>query len=109
LANKIYCFGGATTDPVMNMLDISSNIGSTSDELKNKWARIATNTNNIDIQPRDSAQTMQMPDGKTLLISGGWIYTNTNLVSQTIAFNGESQSWASYANYTDGTYGNRQM
>jgi hypothetical protein len=30
-------------------------------------------------------------------------------VSQSIAFNAESQSWESYANYTEAPYENRQM
>lgn len=116
LTNKIYCFGGVGNDvnrtafdAAMNMLDISSNIGSTADALKSKWEKVATASNNLDIQARDSPQFMQMPDGKTLLISGGWIYSNTNLAYQTIAFNGETQTWNSYANYIEGSYGNRQM
>jgi hypothetical protein len=74
LENKIYCFGGEmtasiapkATDTIMNMLDISTNIGSTADELKNKWVTISTNTKNLNIRPRYEPQTMLLPDGKTM-------------------------------------------
>lgn len=93
----------------MTMLDISNNSGSTADDLKNKWATVTTNPNGLDIKSRDSPQAMQLPDGKTLVLSGGWNNAFTNLVSQTIAFNGENQFWIGYANYTEPPYGNRQM
>lgn len=93
----------------MNMLDISNSSGKTADELKTMWSRITTNSGSYEIIPRDTAQTMQMPDGKNLLVSGGWSHTGRKLTSQTLTFDGESQSWNQYQNYTEGSYGNRQM
>lgn len=91
------------------MLDIRSGSGSTLDELKNQWVTVTTNTNGLDIKTRMYTQSMQLPDGKTLLLSGGWNRDYANLVQQTIAFNGEDLSWQGYANYTESPYGNRQM
>lgn len=115
MSKKIYCYGGLTdaegdiSDVSMVMLDVFNNSGSTADEMKDKWVTITTNTNGVDLNSRDFPQIMQLPDDKTLLISGGWNTANTRLTSQTITYNSETNSWKDYANYTEEPYGNRQM
>jgi hypothetical protein len=115
LKQSILFLGGLTTaeggvsDNSMIMLDILSNSEITADELKDKWATVTTYTNGLNIQPRDVPQTMQLPDGKTLLLRGGCNTASSKLAYQTISFNAESHSWEGYANYAEGAYRNRQM
>lgn len=92
------------------MLDISAYSGSTAEELSDKWVTITTSNNNIDVKKRDGPQSMTLPDGKTMLIIGGTFPDNDSpLVSQTLAFNRETQSWGSYESYEDNNFGPRQM
>lgn len=114
MENDIFCFGGSTSypkasDTVMTKLGISANFGSTAEELKKKWAIVNTEINNLNIQARDTPQSMQLPDGKTLLIQGGFSRPNVTSNCYTLAFNGETLSWNKYANYQESPYGNRQM
>lgn len=115
LSNKIYCFGGSTSadlsfpDSTMVMLDIVNGSGSTLDELKNQWVTVTTYPNGLDITTRVFTQSTQLPDGKSLLISGGWNNDYNNLAAQTLVFNGEDLTWRGFANYTEYPYGNRQM
>lgn len=115
LSDKIYCFGGLTTagtsfpDSTMVMLDIVNGSGSTLDELKDQWVTVTTFPNGLDITTRAYTQSMQLSDGKTLLISGGWNNDYTNLAVQTLAFNAEDLGWRGFANYTEYPYGDRQM
>ncbi|KAG2202471.1 hypothetical protein INT47_013087 [Mucor saturninus] len=115
LSKKIYCYGGLTdadgtiSDVSIVMLDVFNNSGSTADEMMNRWVTVTTNTNGVDLNARDFPQIMQMPDDKTLLISGGWNNAYTKLTSQTITYNSETNSWKNYANYTEAPYGNRQI
>ncbi|KAI7889480.1 uncharacterized protein EV154DRAFT_514362 [Mucor mucedo] len=115
LSDKIYCFGGLTTagtsfpDSTMVMLDIVNGSGSTLDELKDQWVTVTTFPNGLDITTRAYTQSMQLSDGKTLLISGGWNNDYTNLAVQTLAFNAEDLGWRGFANYTEYPYGDRQI
>ncbi|KAI7871988.1 uncharacterized protein EV154DRAFT_529417 [Mucor mucedo] len=115
LSKKIYCYGGLTdadgtiSDVSIVMLDVFNSSGSTADEMMNRWVTVTTNTNGVDLKARDFPQIMQMPDDKTLLISGGWNNAYTKLTSQTITYNSETNSWKNYANYTEAPYGNRQI
>lgn len=93
----------------MVMLDIFNNSGSTAVEMKDRWVTVTTNTNGVDLSSRDLPQVMQLPDGKTLLLSGGWNTASTRLTSQTIAYSADTNSWNAYANYVEVPFGNRQM
>ncbi|KAG2203960.1 hypothetical protein INT47_007543 [Mucor saturninus] len=91
------------------MLDIFNSSKSTADQLKDRWETITTNTAGIDLKARDAPQTVQLPDGKTMLMSGGWSSRTSKLSAQTIAFNAENRSWVSYPDYTEAPYGVRQI
>ncbi|KAG2202458.1 hypothetical protein INT47_013074 [Mucor saturninus] len=93
----------------MVMLDIVNGSGSTLDELKDQWVTVTTFPNGLDITTRAYTQSMQLSDGKTLLISGGWNNDYSNLAVQTLAFNAEDLSWRGFANYTEYPYGDRQI
>lgn len=115
LANKIHCFGGATSievkksDTSMITLDILNLSQSTADELKTKWTYVTTDTRGADVRPRDGPQSVLLPDGETMIISGGFTPGNNKLNSQAISFNAKSMSWAEYGNYNEVPYGVRQM
>lgn len=114
-SNKIYCYGGARgnftyelpIDTSMYTLDLAQN--ATMSDLASAWQLINTNTNGVIIDARVYPQSAQISDTQ-LLMSGGF---NTLLVDaiqdQTIVYDTSSNSWSSYPNYTEGTYGNRQM
>lgn len=115
LADKIYCYGGspATSEnniDYLSMLDISSYVGSTASELENKWVTVNTAETSINMEHRTNQQSMQLSDGKNLLISGGLtLYTKPALKDQTIVFNADTLSWEAYPNYEEPPFGNRQM
>ncbi|KAI7895694.1 uncharacterized protein EV154DRAFT_494626 [Mucor mucedo] len=115
LANKIHCFGGATSievkksDTSMITLDILNLSQSTADELKTKWTYVTTDTRGADVRPRDGPQSVLLPDGETMIISGGFTPGNNKLNSQAISFNAKSMSWAEYGNYNEVPYGVRQI
>jgi hypothetical protein len=91
----------------MYTLDIRQNASMLS--LGGSWQLINTNTNGVTIDSRVYGQAAQISDTQ-LLISSGF---NTLLVSgiqdQTIVYDTTTNSWSSYANYTEGSTGNRQM
>ncbi|KAG2213020.1 hypothetical protein INT47_011169 [Mucor saturninus] len=94
----------------LSMLDISSYTGSTAADLENKWVTVNTAQTDIGMNHRTNQQSMQLADGKTLLISGGYtVYTKPALKDQTIAFNAETLSWEAYPNYEEAPFGNRQI
>lgn len=97
-----------TTDTNMTVLDIMANSGITTVELQSKWHLIETDRKGLYIEPRWDPQTMELLDGKTMVISGGFGSQRMNYAYQTLAFNGETQSWSAFANYMDGP-DNRQM
>ncbi|KAG2204591.1 hypothetical protein INT47_012650 [Mucor saturninus] len=114
LATKIYCFGGRLQSNVypdtnMVMLDILNYSGSTAEEFKNRWVTVTTNPNGLEISQRGGIATVPLPDGKTMLLLGGWSGGNTKLPSQMLAFNGETRSWQKYPDYTEDPYGVRQI
>ncbi|KAI7893663.1 uncharacterized protein EV154DRAFT_600713 [Mucor mucedo] len=115
LAKKIYCLGGLstidvlTTEATMNVLDIANYNGSTSKELTSQWEMIVTDTTTVTLESRRNTQTMQYPDGKSMLISGGFSSTDVALKDQTLIFNGETRSWNRSENYVEYPYGSRQI
>lgn len=115
LANKIHCFGGAIStevkisDTSMITLDILNMSKSTADELTNKWSYITTDTHGVDVRARDGPQCVLLPDGETMLLSGGFTAGNNKLNRQAIAYNAKSGSWAEYKDYDEVPYGVRQM
>lgn len=115
LIGKLYCYGGSPVNSdkdinYLSMLDISSYTGSTAADLENKWVTVNTAQTDIGMNHRTNQQSMQLADGKTLLISGGYtVYTKPALKDQTIAFNAETLSWEAYPNYEEAPFGNRQM
>ena len=116
MSQRIYCFGGsassdvdAISDSNLMYLDIVNGSGISTAELATKWTPITSITNGINIQSRDNPQSMVLPDGKTLLLSGGWNSADSKLVSQTIAYNADSNSWSGYPSYTEPPFGVRQM
>lgn len=93
----------------MNVLDIANYNGSTSKELTSQWEMIVTDTTTVTLESRRNTQTMQYPDGKSMLISGGFSSTDVALKDQTLIFNGETRSWNRSENYVEYPYGSRQM
>ncbi|KAL9559549.1 hypothetical protein MBANPS3_000375 [Mucor bainieri] len=111
LSGKIYCFGGYTgptsnynRDTSLYALD-TSNIH---DSFATKWEEItdAANSNLATTEPKVKAQVAVPGDGKNLLISGGFPFSNHSTVPQHILYNAESNSWRSLAEFDDGPNGN---
>lgn len=115
LAKKIYCFGGSADSDIlppeiyMSLLDVSNLNGSTPKDLATQWENIETDAKTITLQSRRYAQTVPLPDGKSMLINGGSGPGDMLLANQTLVFNGETRSWSCYENYVEYPYGNRQM
>ncbi|KAI9365210.1 hypothetical protein BD770DRAFT_378033 [Pilaira anomala] len=116
LNKKIFCFGGLTmvnktsvSDSIIYTLDIVNNKGLLREELSTKWEPIPPYTNGVEMHLRESSQSMALPDGKTMLLSGGWNSEYTSLISQTIAFNVDRNEWTEYPSYEEPPFGNRQI
>ncbi|KAI9253103.1 hypothetical protein EDC94DRAFT_620243 [Helicostylum pulchrum] len=116
LSQKIYCFGGSTGSDVDSVLDsnlmyldIVYGSGNSTKELATRWTTIAANTNGVNIQSRRNPQSMVLPEGKTMLLSGGWNSDKSGLVSQTIAYSADNNSWSAYPSYTEPPFGVRQI
>ncbi|KAG2234679.1 hypothetical protein INT48_005831 [Thamnidium elegans] len=91
-------------------LDIVYGSGNSTEELATRWTTITANTNGVNnIQSRRNPQSMVLPDGKTMLLSGGWNSDKSGLVSQTIAYNADNNSWSAYPSYTEPPFGVRQI
>ncbi|KAL7330093.1 hypothetical protein PS15p_205081 [Mucor circinelloides] len=110
LSGKIYCYGGWTgpssavkRDTSLYTLDISN----VTDNFATKWEEItdAVNANLASTEPRGRAQVAVPTDGKNLLISGGFPYSNNSATAQHLVFNAESKSWRSLAEFDDGPNG----
>lgn len=50
---------------------------------------------------------MPLPDGKRLLIQGGYNYESTPLTDQSIIYNAETNAWEKFSNYYDANNGGR--
>ncbi|KAI7893495.1 uncharacterized protein EV154DRAFT_561240 [Mucor mucedo] len=114
LSNKIYCFGGKITkdgnlDNSINVLDIVAYSGSTADELKNKWQNISSNMNGNNIQFTSHSQNVVLPDGKSMLLSGGEGFIDNSSAPITRVYDSESNSWSIYPEYTDPDSGRRRI
>lgn len=91
------------------MLDIFSYSGSTLNQLQNQWVTITANTNGIYYQSRENPQGMALPDGKSILLSGGYNTAESYLVAQTVVYNAVNNTWTNYSSYSEPPYGIRQM
>ncbi|KAL9536902.1 hypothetical protein MBANPS3_012271, partial [Mucor bainieri] len=76
--------------------------------LASKWDEItdAENSNIASTEPRTRGQVANPGDGKNLLISGGFPYSNHSTTPQHLVYNAESNSWRSLAEFDDGPNGN---
>ncbi|GAN11338.1 hypothetical protein MAM1_0552d10897 [Mucor ambiguus] len=110
LNGKIYCYGGwtgpssaAKRDTSLYSLDISN----VTDSFATKWEEItdAANANLASTEARSRTQVAVPSDGKNLLISGGFPYSNHSTTPQHLVFNAESKSWRSLAEFDDGPNG----
>lgn len=113
LSKKIYCIGGKIDingglDNSVNVLDIAAYSGSTADELNDKWQTISSNISELNIKLPSLPQSMALPDGKSMILSGGMGFYNGSSPS-TLAYNSENNSWSIYPEYTEFGYGRRQM
>lgn len=114
LSNKIYCLGGITeiegsSDNSINVLDIVAYSGSTADELSDKWQHLSSNVDGHNIQIIQHSQRMVLPDGKSMLLSGGAISAYDPSTPSTVVYHSESNSWTTYPEYTELNFGRRQM
>lgn len=95
-------------DTSLYVLDISN----VTDNFATKWQEItdAVNANLASTEARGRAQVAVPSDGKNLLISGGFPYTNHSTTPQHLVYNTESNTWRSLAEFDDGPNGKyRQM
>ncbi|KAF1796000.1 hypothetical protein V8B55DRAFT_1468748 [Mucor lusitanicus] len=108
LSNKIYCYGGyvkgSTDNDTLTVLDINSNNGSSFQNLINKWEPVAFQSANS-FGFRAFAQAVPFPDGKRLLLQGGYNYESTPLLDHSIVYNAETNSWDKLPNYYDANNG----
>ncbi|GAA5804779.1 hypothetical protein HPULCUR_010286 [Helicostylum pulchrum] len=98
-----------SADSSLMYLDIVYSSGNSTKELATRWTTIAANTNGVNIQSRRFPQSMVLPDGKTMILSGGWNTDKSGLVSQTIAYSADNNSWSVYPSYTESPLGVRQI
>ncbi|KAK4515110.1 Glutathione synthetase [Mucor velutinosus] len=110
LSGKIYCYGGWTgpssavkRDTSLYTLDITN----VTDNFETKWEEITNvvNANIASTEVRGRAQVAVPSDGKNLLISGGFPYSNHSTTPQHLVFNAETKSWKSLAEFDDGPNG----
>ncbi|KAI8367177.1 hypothetical protein EDC96DRAFT_564753 [Choanephora cucurbitarum] len=105
LDRKVYCYGGfvanTQADDSMVVLDINKNGGDTIGNLNGQWEPASPATNNIKFGRRAYPQTVALPDGKSLMIQGGYNYQNTTFGDQTIIYSTESNAWSKQPNYVD--------
>lgn len=116
LKGAIYCFGGnrgnfttdIATDTTMYRLDLSKN--ATMAELATNWTLVQPNTNGVTVESRKGPQFAKISDTQ-LVFSGGYGggANNAPILDQTIVYDAETNSWSKYANYAEGSFGNRQM
>jgi hypothetical protein len=92
----------------MFILDISQANGANITELQSNWKPITPNTAGVDVQRRENSQCEAI-EGTHLVLSGGYGGTDVAMADQTIAYNAEDNTWTKYANYMEGSFGNRQM
>ncbi|CAO0796622.1 unnamed protein product [Mucor circinelloides] len=108
LSNKIYCYGGyvkgSTDNDTLTVLDVNSNNGAPSQNLVNKWESVASQSSN-NFGFRAFPQAVPFPDGKRLLIQGGYNYESTPLLDQSIVYNAETNAWEKLPNYYDASNG----
>lgn len=112
----IYCFGGVPAvgdntlaDNTTMMIDLTICNGNTAAEIKDRWFTETPNTNGVDTQPRSFPQNIALPDGHRFLLSGGFNGRSGSLADQTIVYEVLTKKWSKYANFEDGSFGNRQM
>jgi hypothetical protein len=93
----------------MFVLDISKANGASMTELQNSWNIETPNTAGVNTEKRRDCQYAAV--GTKLVISGGvgGINSGPAMTQQTIAYDAEDNSWKTYPNYAEGTFGNRQM
>ncbi|KAK4512949.1 uncharacterized protein ATC70_003660 [Mucor velutinosus] len=113
---SIYCFGGVPAvgdntlpDNTVMMIDLTFCNENTAQEIKDKWVTEAPRAERVDILPRSHAQGIALPDGHQFLLSGGFNNGSGPIADQTIVYNVFTQKWSKYANFVDGSFGNRQM
>ncbi|CAO0801565.1 unnamed protein product [Mucor circinelloides] len=112
----IYCFGGVPAvgdntlaDNTTMMIDLTICNGNTAAEIKDRWFTETPNTNGVDTQPRSFSQNIALPDGHRFLLSGGFNGRSGSLADQTIVYDVLTKKWSKYANFEDGSFGNRQI
>ncbi|KAK4516915.1 uncharacterized protein ATC70_000242 [Mucor velutinosus] len=108
LSNKIYCYGGyvkgSTDNDTLAVLDINNNNGASFQNLISKWESVTPQSSN-NFGFRAFAQAVPFPDGKRLMLQGGYNYGNTPLLDHSIVYNAETNSWDKLPNYYDASNG----
>lgn len=74
--------------------------------MRDKWVPVQPSTT-FNPEQRRSMTAIALPDGKRLLIQGG--YSNSKLVNQTIIYDSTTNSWKNALPYTEVNRGVRQM
>lgn len=110
----MYCYGGYVKGSLDNdtliALDINSNNGAPYQNLISQWVAVAPQSSTINFGFRAFAQAVPLPDGKRLLIQGGYNYESSPLTDQSIVYNAETNAWEKFSNYYDANNGgDRQM
>ncbi|KAI8328809.1 hypothetical protein EDC96DRAFT_530140 [Choanephora cucurbitarum] len=114
LSSKIYCYGGyvkgSSDDDGLIMLDINKNDGKPFGNLINQWENVTPVSNRIVFGRRAFAQTVALPDGKSMMVQGGYNYKSTSIEDQNIVYNAETNAWSIQPNYYEAQNGgNRQI
>ncbi|KAL9556680.1 hypothetical protein MBANPS3_001766 [Mucor bainieri] len=113
----IYCFGGVPAvgdntlpDNTTMMIDLTTSNGYRAEEIKSRWYTETPNADGVEFQPRSHPQGMALPDGHRFLLSGGFNNKSPGLIAdQTIVYDIYTKKWTKYANFVDGSFGNRQI
>ncbi|KAI8383025.1 hypothetical protein BD560DRAFT_385811 [Blakeslea trispora] len=117
LNSKVYCFFGdvqradaqSALDNAINVLDLANATGKTAIELQSQWKPVSSNTNGVDISPRQQPQASVLGDGRRIFFDGGYIPFVPRLSDPTIIYDAVDNKWTKGQPYSEPPYGPRQI
>lgn len=86
IAGKIYCIGEGieSGNMIINMHNLEENSGKKAEFISTRWEAIKAKFEGVNIENRQNAQMVFLPDGRMLLSGGHNSNKNTSIVGQTM-------------------------
>lgn len=97
------------SDNSIGVLDIVALSGSTADELKDKWRHKSSIVYTPNTLMSDYSQRMVLPDGESMLLSGGGSLIDNPSAPMTRIYHSETNSWSTFPEYKEPDFGRRRM